>query len=81
MQAAPFEGPRVSPEVADVNNLTPFTINYHYANEVDIALYAVDDMGLTADVDVHRALAEEEQLAIHRRNEANRELSDIWARL
>ena len=60
LQAAPFKGPCVSPEVADVNNHTPFTINYPYAPEVDITLYAIDDMGLIVDVDVHQALSEEE---------------------
>ena len=81
LQAAPFEGPRVSPEVADVNNHTPFTIDYPYAPEVNITLYAIDDMGLTTDVDVHRALAEEERLAIHCRNEANTELAHIHSKL
>ena len=81
LQAAPFEGPRVSPDIADVNNLTPFTIDYPYAPEVDIALYAIDNMGLIADVDVHRALSEEERQLIHRRNEVNSELATLRSRL
>lgn len=81
LQAAPFEEPCVSPEVVDINNHTPFTVDYPYTPEVDIALYAIDDMELTADVDIHQALAEEERQLIHRCNEVNTELATIWSKL
>ena len=81
LQVAPFEGPCVSPETADVNNYTPFTIDYPYAPEVDIALYAIDNMGLVVDIDVHWALSEEERQLIHQHNEVNTELATIQSKL
>jgi hypothetical protein len=60
LEAAPFMGPRPSPLITDSEHLTPFTNSYHFKKEVDIALYAIDDPGLIADVDRHRALEEEE---------------------
>jgi hypothetical protein len=69
LEAAPFMGPKPSPLVTDSDHLAPFTNAYHFKKEVDIALYTIDDPGLIADVDRHRALEEEERQLAHRRRE------------
>ena len=64
--AAPFMGPRPSPLIADSMTLAPFTCNYPFYREVDIALYSIDDHGLIANVDMHRELEEQERHIAHR---------------
>lgn len=62
-------GPRPSPLIANSMTLTPFTCNYPFHWEVDIALYAIDDHGLIADVNLHQELEEQEQLIAHHHQE------------
>ena len=69
LTAAPFMGPRPSPLIADSMNLAPFTRNYPFYREVDIALYSINNHGLITDVDVHWELEEQEQLLTHRHRE------------
>jgi hypothetical protein len=61
--------------------MTPFTNAYHFKKEVDIALYALDDPGLIADVDRHRALEEEERQLTHRRRELENDTFDLSQKL
>jgi hypothetical protein len=81
LEAAPFMGPRPSPLIADAEHLTPFTNAYHFKKEVDIALYAIDDLGLIADVNRHRALEEEECQLVHRRRELENDTFDLQQKL
>ena len=60
LTTAPFMGPHPSPLIADSMNLAPFTCNYPFYLEVDIALYAIDDHSLIANIDMHWELEEEE---------------------
>jgi hypothetical protein len=60
LEVAPVVGPQPSPLIADSDHLAPFTNAYHFKKEVDIALYALDDPSLIADVGRHRTLEEEE---------------------
>jgi hypothetical protein len=76
-EAAPFMGPKPSPLTTDSNHLTPFTNAYHFKKEVDIALYAIDDPGLIADVNRHRALEEEERQLAHHRRELENDTFDL----
>jgi hypothetical protein len=72
LEAAPFMGPPPSPLITDSDHLAPFTNAYHFKKEVDIALYAIDNPGLIADVNRHWSLEEEErQLAHHHRELEN----------
>ena len=64
----PFMGPCPSPLIANSMNLTPFTCTYPFFQEVNIALYTINDHSLITDVDMHQELEEEErQIAHHRR--------------
>ena len=53
-------GPRPSSHLINSHNLTPFTQHYPFAQEGNIALYGIDDMGLMADIDRHCILEDEE---------------------
>ena len=79
--AAPFIGPRPSPLIADSMNLTPFTRNYPFYWEVNIALYSINDHGLIANVDMHRELEEQERLIAHRRRELNNDTLHLERKL
>jgi hypothetical protein len=81
LEAAPFMGPCPSPLITDSDHLTPFTNAYHFKKEVDIALYAIDDLGLIADVDRHRALEEEERQLAHHRRELENDTFDLCQKL
>jgi hypothetical protein len=74
-------GPRPSPLITNSEHLTPFTNSYHFKKEVDIALYAIDDPGLIADVDRHRALEEEERQLAHRCRELENDMFDLHQKL
>lgn len=69
LTAAPFMGPHPSLLIADSMNLAPFTHNYPFYQEVDIALYFIDDHDLIANVDVHWELEGQERLIAHCRQE------------
>jgi hypothetical protein len=77
LEATPFMGPKPSPLITDSDHLTPFTNAYHFKKEVDIALYTIDDLGLIADVDRHRALEEEERQLAHRHRELENDMFDL----
>ena len=66
LTAAPFMGPRPSPLIADSMNLAPFTSNYPFYREVDIALYSIDNHGLITNISIHQKLEEQERLIAHR---------------
>jgi hypothetical protein len=80
LEAAPFIRPHPSPLIADSDHLSPFTYTYHFKKEVDIVLYTIDNSGLIADVDRHRALEEEHQLA-HRHRELENDTFDLSQKL
>jgi hypothetical protein len=81
LEAAPFVGPRPSPLITNSDHFTPFTYTYHFKKEVDIALYAVDNPGLIADVDRHRALEEEERQLTHRCRELENDTFNLKQKL
>ena len=81
LTAAPFMGPHPSPLIADSMNLAPFTRNYPFYQEVDIALYAIDNHRLTANIDMHRELEEEEQLLAHQCRELDNNTLHLEHRL
>jgi hypothetical protein len=81
LEAALFIGPKPSPLITDSDHTTPFTNAYHFKKEVNIALYALDDLGLIADVDQHRALEEEEHQLAHRRRELENDTFDLTQKL
>ena len=81
LTTAPFMGTCPSPLIADSMNLTPFTRNYPFYREVNIALYAIDDHGLIANVDMHQELEEEEQLLAHHRRELDNDTLHLECRL
>jgi hypothetical protein len=81
LEAAPFIGPKPSPLITDSDHMTPFTNTYHFKKEVNIALYALDDPGLIADVDRHRALEEEERQIAHHRRELENDTFDLTQKL
>ena len=53
LMATPFMGPHPSPLITNSINLTTFTRNYLFHQEVDIALSAIDNHSLITDVNVH----------------------------
>jgi hypothetical protein len=81
LEAAPFMGPKPSPLTTDSDHLAPFTNAYHFKKEVDIALYAIDDPGLIADADRHRALEEEEWQLAHHHRELENDTFDLGQKL
>jgi hypothetical protein len=81
LEAAPFMGPRPSPLITDSEHIAPFTNGYHFKTEVDIALYAIDNPGLIADVDRHRALEEEECQLAHCHRELENDMFDLQQKL
>jgi hypothetical protein len=81
LEVAPFVGPQPSPLITDSDHLSPFTNAYHFKKEVDIALYAIDDPGLIADVDRHRTLEEEEHQLAHRRRELENDTFNLGQKL
>jgi hypothetical protein len=81
LEAAPFMGPRPSPLITNTEHYAPFTNAYHFKKEVDIALYAIDDPGLIADVHRHRALEEEERQLAHRHRELENDTFDLHQKL
>ena len=79
--AAPFMGPCPSPLIANSMTLAPFTCNYPFYREVDIALYSIDNHGLIADVDMHRELEEQKRHIAHLRCELDNDTLHLERKL
>jgi hypothetical protein len=56
LEAAPFVGPALSPYTVDNKALGVLDLRSLLAREVDAALYALNDYGITADIDRYRGL-------------------------
>ena len=65
LMATPFMGPHPFPLISSSMNLAPFTHTYPFHREVNITLYAINDHGLIANVNVHQELEEEERWIAH----------------
>jgi hypothetical protein len=56
LEAVPFIGPSLSPYTVNNDAMGIYKSQYLNAHKVDIALYMLDDYGVTADVDHYRGL-------------------------
>ena len=70
LEVAPFVGPTADVDDSDLSLFHPDTAEHH---EVDVSLYAINDLGLTADVDYFRHLKMEEALLLTRQQQLEKE--------
>jgi hypothetical protein len=74
LKAAPFIGPPLSPYVADNMAFGVYDSHSQLAREVDAALYALNDYGVTADVDRYRGLMLDYKTLLARQRALDQEL-------
>ena len=77
IEAAPFLGPAVSPNRIDNEQLGIFDIRSHSSIKVDIALYALGDYGVLADIDRYRSHMLDYDDLLARQRQLDKELA-MW---
>ena len=81
LEAAPFMGPFPFPVYKNNEVLGIFDARYNKSRQVDVALYAICDYGLLAEVDKYRSQMLDYEDIVTCHNKVNKDLQDWHARI